>query len=157
SGTVRTAEELQIILKVANSVAGNRIVSSLRVEPRPARGGREKTSRPPFLPGQETRSPDDFELFLEGILEAARGPRLSGLLPPLRMAPSPEGRSSPTSSSGTCCKEGVCTLSTKSPAGPSPAARRAGPWRMLGNERTGVALSLAFGAEGNTLISNGSG
>ncbi len=27
------------------------------------------------LPGQETRRPDDFELFLEGILEAPRGPR----------------------------------------------------------------------------------
>jgi pilus assembly protein CpaC len=27
------------------------------------------------LPGQETRSPTDFELFLEGILEAPRGPR----------------------------------------------------------------------------------
>jgi pilus assembly protein CpaC len=27
------------------------------------------------LPGQETRSPDDFELFLEGILEAPRGQR----------------------------------------------------------------------------------
>ena len=27
------------------------------------------------LPGQETRAPDDFELFLEGILEAPRGPR----------------------------------------------------------------------------------
>jgi pilus assembly protein CpaC len=31
--------------------------------------------RPKILPGQETRSPDDFELFLEGILEAPRGPR----------------------------------------------------------------------------------
>jgi pilus assembly protein CpaC len=30
---------------------------------------------PNFVPGQETRSPDDFELFLEGILEAPRGPR----------------------------------------------------------------------------------
>jgi pilus assembly protein CpaC len=30
---------------------------------------------PKMLPGQETRSPDDFELFLEGILEAPRGPR----------------------------------------------------------------------------------
>jgi pilus assembly protein CpaC len=30
---------------------------------------------PNFLPGQETRSPDDFELFLEGILELPRGPR----------------------------------------------------------------------------------
>ena len=28
-----------------------------------------------ILPGQETRSPDDFELFLEGILEAPRGQR----------------------------------------------------------------------------------
>src|SRR5207245_4977240 len=31
--------------------------------------------RPRVLPGQETRTPDDFELFLEGILEAPRGPR----------------------------------------------------------------------------------
>jgi pilus assembly protein CpaC len=30
---------------------------------------------PQLLPGRETRSPDDFELFLEGILEAPRGPR----------------------------------------------------------------------------------
>jgi pilus assembly protein CpaC len=27
------------------------------------------------LPAEETRTPDDFELFLEGILEAPRGPR----------------------------------------------------------------------------------
>jgi len=32
---------------------------------------------PPHLPGQETRSPDDCELFLEGILEAPRGPRVA--------------------------------------------------------------------------------
>jgi pilus assembly protein CpaC len=30
---------------------------------------------PKCLPGEETRSPDDYELFLEGILEAPRGPR----------------------------------------------------------------------------------
>lgn len=30
---------------------------------------------PRRLPGRETRSPDDFELFLTGILEAPRGPR----------------------------------------------------------------------------------
>jgi pilus assembly protein CpaC len=30
---------------------------------------------PRIMPGQETRSPDDFELFLEGILEAPRGQR----------------------------------------------------------------------------------
>jgi len=31
--------------------------------------------RPKMLPGEETRRPDDFELFLEGIIEAPRGPR----------------------------------------------------------------------------------
>jgi pilus assembly protein CpaC len=31
--------------------------------------------RPKQLPGEETRRPDNFELFLEGILEAPRGPR----------------------------------------------------------------------------------
>jgi pilus assembly protein CpaC len=30
---------------------------------------------PKYRPGEETRIPDDFELFLEGILEAPRGPR----------------------------------------------------------------------------------
>lgn len=30
---------------------------------------------PAVIPGQETRAPDDFELFLEGILEAPRGQR----------------------------------------------------------------------------------
>jgi pilus assembly protein CpaC len=31
--------------------------------------------RPQVLPGMETRRPDDFELFLENLLEAPRGPR----------------------------------------------------------------------------------
>jgi pilus assembly protein CpaC len=31
---------------------------------------------PKYYPGQETRSPDDYELFLEGILEAPRGQRV---------------------------------------------------------------------------------
>jgi pilus assembly protein CpaC len=33
------------------------------------------TQLPKYLPGRETRSVDDFELFLEGILEAPRGQR----------------------------------------------------------------------------------
>jgi pilus assembly protein CpaC len=33
------------------------------------------TQIPKYLPGRETRNPDDFELFLEGIMEAPRGPR----------------------------------------------------------------------------------
>lgn len=36
---------------------------------------------PKFLPGRETRSPDDFELFLEGIMEAPRGPRTVSINP----------------------------------------------------------------------------
>ena len=31
--------------------------------------------RPKMLPGEETRKPDDFELFLEGMIEVPRGPR----------------------------------------------------------------------------------
>jgi pilus assembly protein CpaC len=31
--------------------------------------------RPKVLPGQETRRPDDFELFLENLIEVPRGPR----------------------------------------------------------------------------------
>ena len=37
--------------------------------------GQSCDQAPKVFPGQETRSPDDFELFLEGILEAPRGPR----------------------------------------------------------------------------------
>jgi pilus assembly protein CpaC len=37
--------------------------------------GIDCTKFPKYLPGRETRSPDDFELFLEGILEAPRGQR----------------------------------------------------------------------------------
>ncbi len=37
--------------------------------------GMDCSQYPKVLPGQETRSPDDFELFLEGILEAPRGSR----------------------------------------------------------------------------------
>jgi pilus assembly protein CpaC len=33
------------------------------------------TQIPKYLPGRESRIPDDFELFLEGIMEAPRGPR----------------------------------------------------------------------------------
>jgi pilus assembly protein CpaC len=36
---------------------------------------------PKYLPGRETRVPDDFELFVEGIIEAPRGPRNVSLHP----------------------------------------------------------------------------
>ena len=38
--------------------------------------GMSCTQIPKYLPGRETRSADDFELFLEGIMEAPRGPRI---------------------------------------------------------------------------------
>jgi pilus assembly protein CpaC len=48
---------------------------------------------PKLMPGQETRSPDDFELFLEGILEAPRGQRVvsfPGYMAAYRNSPSAE-------------------------------------------------------------------
>ncbi len=39
------------------------------------------TQIPQYLPGRETRTADDFELFLEGILEAPRGQRVVGMHP----------------------------------------------------------------------------
>jgi pilus assembly protein CpaC len=60
---------------------------------------------PKILPGEETRKPDDYELFLEGILEAPRGPRV----------PFPEGRrflpaykNGPTAGVFPCGGDGRC-------------------------------------------------
>ena len=39
------------------------------------------TKIPKYLPGRETRSPSDFEFFLEGIMEAPRGQRNVALHP----------------------------------------------------------------------------
>jgi Flp pilus assembly secretin CpaC len=59
---------------------------------------------PKLLPGQETRSPDDFELFLEGILEAPRGPREvfpnKGYVPAYRHGPT--ANVFPCAGPGTC-------------------------------------------------------
>jgi pilus assembly protein CpaC len=57
---------------------------------------------PPYLPGQETRSPDDFELFLEGILEAPRGPR--SVCPDTRYVPA--YKNGPTSAVYPCAGNG---------------------------------------------------
>jgi pilus assembly protein CpaC len=56
-----------------------------------------------LLPGQETRSPDDFELFLEQILEAPRGPR--------EVCPNnhyvPAWKNGPTAQIYPCAEDGV--------------------------------------------------
>jgi hypothetical protein len=50
-----------------------------RPQPLPAQGPTTPAKSESLLPGQETRSPDDFELFLERILEAPRGQRNPGV------------------------------------------------------------------------------
>ncbi|TMQ34164.1 MAG: hypothetical protein E6K70_09110 [Planctomycetota bacterium] len=59
---------------------------------------------PKILPGQETRSPDDFELFLEGIMEAPRGPRQ--VCPDNRYVPA--FKNSPTADQFPCGMNGRC-------------------------------------------------
>jgi pilus assembly protein CpaC len=60
---------------------------------------------PKILPGQETRRPDDFELFLEGILEAPRGPR--EVFQDKRYVPA--YKNSPTSALFPCAgRDGAC-------------------------------------------------
>ncbi len=66
---------------------------------------------PKVFPGQETRSPDDFELFLEGILEAPRGPRQ--VFPDHHYVPAfkngPSASSIPCAGGdGACNKAGGC-------------------------------------------------
>ena len=58
---------------------------------------------PKILPGQESRSPDDFELFLEGILEAPRGQRV--VCPNYRYVPA--YKSGPTASLFPCAGDGA--------------------------------------------------
>jgi pilus assembly protein CpaC len=57
---------------------------------------------PNVVPGMETRTPDDFELFLEGILEAPRGPR--NVYEGHRYVPA--YRSSPTAGQFPCAENG---------------------------------------------------
>lgn len=67
---------------------------------------------PKVLPGQETRSPDDFELFLEGILEAPRGPR--PICPNRRYTPA--YKSGPTAAQFPCGIGGGCGVGGCAPA-----------------------------------------
>jgi pilus assembly protein CpaC len=91
---------------------------------------------PKYLPGQETRSPDDFELFLEGILEAPRGqrhPYVGGRYVPAHKTgptsviyPCGDGRCSPTGHHHGTSQAPVIPVSQ--PAAPPPV--QATPARM---------------------------
>ena len=59
---------------------------------------------PKILPGEETRPPDDYELFLEGILEAPRGPRVP--FPDRRFVPA--YKNGPTAGLFPCAGNGRC-------------------------------------------------
>jgi pilus assembly protein CpaC len=59
---------------------------------------------PKTLPSEETRSADDFELFLEGILEAPRGPR--EVFPLGHYVPA--YKSGPTAAQFPCAPGGKC-------------------------------------------------
>jgi pilus assembly protein CpaC len=86
---------------------------------------------PKVLPGQETRSPDDFELFLEGILEAPHGSR--DVWPNGRYEPAfkhdPTSEVFPCGSNGNSCGRTGCGGTCDKPgcgadqhAGPTPPA-----------------------------------
>jgi pilus assembly protein CpaC len=79
---------------------------------------------PKVLPGQETRSPDNFELFLEGILEAPHGARCvfpnGHYEPAYKNGPSasvfPCGMDACGTDSGRCCGKGSCSRCGSCPA-----------------------------------------
>ena len=80
---------------------------------------------PKYVPGQETRSPDDFELFLEGILEAPRGPR--DVIQDGRYVPA--YKNGPTAATFPCgnghCKDGCAPAAAPSPKSPDPGDTKA--------------------------------
>jgi pilus assembly protein CpaC len=72
----------------------------------------DSSQRPCRLPGHETRRPTDFELFLEGILEAPRGPR--DPFPNRRYVPAHKLAEPFSTGVGEGCDQGACN-----PCGPT--------------------------------------
>jgi pilus assembly protein CpaC len=91
---------------------------------------------PKLLPGQETRSPDDCELFLEGILEAPRGQRTAWqghhYVAPYKNGPSAaqfpcgEGCSNGSCGNGGCANGGCGSPSSPVVAPAAPPAPHVG-------------------------------
>jgi pilus assembly protein CpaC len=67
------------------------------------------TKIPKYLPGRETRSPSDFELFLEGIMEAPRGVRNVRPLHPKGPHMYAENIGQIPCSDGSCNRGGGCS------------------------------------------------
>jgi pilus assembly protein CpaC len=94
--------------------------------------------RPKILPGEETRKPDNFELFLEGIIEAPRGPRQSRQdhhhVP--AWVNSPSANLFPCAGKGNCGVNGCAAGGCGGPAGESAA----GPASMAAPSMTSGPL-----------------
>jgi pilus assembly protein CpaC len=108
------------------------------------------------LPGQETRSPDDFELFLEGILEAPRGSREvfqnGHYTPAYRNGPTADAFPCANGPNGHCpnCLDGVNGHPATLPApllGPVPTAAPAPTPTPTAAAPTAAAEPLGPGAD----------
>ena len=99
---------------------------------------------PKLLPGLETRTPDDFELFLEGILEAPRGPRVV-CRDHTYVAPWKNG---PTASGFPCAGNGTCGMPGGGPNGPVGGF---GLGALLGPGSNGVVPSITAPAVSNAV------
>jgi pilus assembly protein CpaC len=115
---------------------------------------------PKHLPSQETRSPDDYELFLEGILEAPRGPRQvcdgPQYIPAYKNGPTAEVypcAGGHGGSKGGGCGEGTAGDHCGSqPAAAHPAERTGKPTAAaLPDETTKVADQSSSAASGGVL------
>jgi pilus assembly protein CpaC len=85
------------------------VLVAVALGPPCAAGGKTRELLPKPLPEPETRTTDDFELFLEGILEAPRGPG----------AVISSGRYAPASRTGpTGCANGTCDQGQRIPYAP---------------------------------------
>jgi pilus assembly protein CpaC len=114
---------------------------------------------PKFLPGQETRRPDDFELFLEGIMEAPRGQRK--VCPDRRYVPaykhSPSMNKYPCGANGNGCDgspdcglNGNGSVNAK-PTALAPVATAAAPGQTLYLEGNVVPVGDVVPASGPAL------
>lgn len=97
---------------------------------------------PKVLPGEETRSPDDFELFLEGIMEAPRGPRQvfhdHHYVPAYKNGPT--ASTYPCAGAGNCGASGCTTPVAGVVGSPAPSGVVAG--KTQASDPAPVAASL---------------
>jgi pilus assembly protein CpaC len=103
---------------------------------------------PKLVPGQDTRNPDDFELFLEGILEAPRGQRTCSLrnyVPAYRNSPSADLFPCGNGNGG---HGGSCSPASPAGAMPAPAAAPASTPATLPTSVNDSRVPALSGSEG---------